>query len=259
MFALVGAIVALRETMQLIADRADPNRRKPPRKLWPELSSPRAECAGPGHAASRSGNDGLNWPWPTRIVMAAITSCVLNRGGKRAGYGYPLAQRQNAAGDTRPAPDQALGNLSYRVGGGSGRRALGALRRRFGRASLDEQLTRLISSVNAQPFGDPTRMRSVAQGLVTWSNKLLGDLEKAPYDRSTARAILQTLLDLKSLRFADYESARDCASILRVVYDDLRVPKDSGSDKQIRKILERLSGPRWMCSLMLTAPAVRQS
>ncbi|HEV8061601.1 MAG TPA: multiheme c-type cytochrome [Gemmataceae bacterium] len=239
-FALVGAIVALRETMQLIADRADPTPKEAAAKLWPEL----AVAAG-GVAPAPATPQAARERWPE--LAMAHSDCygchheLRSKSWRQTrGYGYPLPNGKTLPGiPGRPQiKPWAISLIELAVAQAA--RAPGAPAAEVRTRELDEQLTRLISSVNAQPFGDPTRMRTVAQRLVTWSNKLLGDLQNAPYDQTAARAILLTLLDLKSLRFADYESARECASILRVVYDDLRVPKDSGSDKQIRKILDDL-------------------
>jgi hypothetical protein len=105
---------------------------------------------------------------------------------------------------------------------------------------LNELLIELIASVNAQPFGDPKRLHAAATQCVVWSEILLFHLERSEFDRDGALASLHALLELKSLRFADYESARQCASLLRVIYDDLRTHSPPAADKEILKILDDL-------------------
>src|SRR5262249_18866697 len=88
-FALVGAIVALRETMQLIADRADPAPKESAAKLWPEL----AVAGGP--PTPPSAQSALE-RWPE--VAMAPSECygchheLRSKSWRQTrGYGYPLS------------------------------------------------------------------------------------------------------------------------------------------------------------------------
>lgn len=234
-FALVGAIVALRETMQLIADRADPSPKETVAKLWPELA---VTGGSPVPATAQAALE--RWP-ELAMAHSDCYGCHHELRSKSwrqtRGYGYPLPDGKMLPGiPGRPQiKSWPISLIELAVIQAARKPGAPSVESRTG--ELDKLLTQLIGAVNAQPFGNPKRMREAALQLVAWSNKLLVDLETSTYDPSSCRAILQTLLDLKSLRFADYESARQCASILRVLYDDLRVPADSGMDKQIRKIL----------------------
>jgi hypothetical protein len=239
-FALVGAIVALRETMQLIADRADTAPKEAAGRLWPELL-----VAAGGIAPPPATSTAAHERWPE--LAMAHSDCygchheLRSKSWRQTrGYGYPLPNGKTLPGipgrpQIKPWPisliELAVAQAARRPGAPSTE-----VRTR----ELATLLTRLVVAVNAQPFGDPAQMRKVALEIVAWSNKLTLDLQAAPYDQASAKVILLTLLELKSLRFADYESARECASILRVVYDDMHLPPDAANDKQIRKILDGL-------------------
>jgi hypothetical protein len=235
-FALVGAIVALRETMQLIADRADPSPKETVTKLWPELTAPGGLAVAPTAQAALE-----RWP-ELAMAHSECYGCHHELRSKSwrqtRGYGYPLPDGKLLPGiPGRPQlKSWPITLIELAVIQASHKPGAPSVEARTG--ELEKLLTQMIAAVNAQPFGSPKRMRDVALELVSWSNKLLGDLESSTYDPSSSRAILQTLLDLKSLRFADYETARQCASVLKVVYDDLRLPRDSATDKQFRKVLD---------------------
>jgi hypothetical protein len=222
--------------MQLIADRADPSPKETVTKLWPELAVP----GGP--AAPATAQSALE-RWPE--VAMAHSECygchheLRSKSWRQTrGYGYPLPDGKMLPGiPGRPQiKSWPISLIELAVIRASHKTSAPNVATRT--SELENLLTQMIAAVNAQPFGSPQRMRDAALKLVTWSNNLLTDLEASTYDVSSSRAILQTLLDLKSLRFADYESGRQCASLIRVIYDDLHLPRDSAADKQFRKLLD---------------------
>ena len=238
-FALVGSVVALRETMQLIADRADS---KPvdvdlAKKLWPELLL----GIGPDDkAALTSAAARERWP---ELAMSH-SDCYACHHELRypawrqvRGFGFPLPNGGAIKGipgrpQVKPWPIALLELAIVHAARAPGR--LSAAERT---KELDALLRQLVAATNARPFGDPDKMRAAALALVTWSQKLQADLMAAPYDEASAGELVRSLISLPSLRYADFETARQATSILQVVCDDFRLREDKPADQKIRQLL----------------------
>jgi hypothetical protein len=113
-------------------------------------------------------------------------------------------------------------------------------------AALQIHVKKLANACNARTFGQPEEVRTVAAGLIAWCDELIDTLRRTKYDRSSALALMHHLCHLfektpsaKELgRVPDYESARQLASLLQVVYDDWRGPAAAG--KEAHKVLASL-------------------
>ena len=205
-FALVGAIVALRETMQLIADRAATDPKEAAGRLWPELLLPVGGVA-PAPPTPQAAHE--RWP-ELAMAHSECYGCHHERSKswrQTRGYGYP-PERKDARRRSRPAADQVVAHFHDRAGGIAGGPPSGITICRCTNARAGRAANQADSGgKNAQPFGDPARMRTAAR-----SGRLVEQSDSgstiAPYDSGFRRALLLTLADLKSLRFADYESAR---------------------------------------------------
>ena len=238
--AIVGAVVAFRTSMQMIADRTDSTSKIAPAMLWPELTAV-TNGLKPEQATSQAALE--RWP-ELAMAHSDCYGCHHELRSKSwrqtRGYGYILSNGKTHPGNPgRPQTKQwpiALLELAA-VQAAQQSASTPAVTRMD---ELNKFLIELIASVNAQPFGDPKRLHAAATQCVVWSNRLLRDLERSDFDRNGALASLNALLELQSLRFADYESARQCASLLRVIYDDLRVHGPLAADKEILKILDDL-------------------
>jgi nitrate/TMAO reductase-like tetraheme cytochrome c subunit len=239
-FALVGSLVALRETMQLARDRADLNARDPA-TVWPELlvglSAEQAK-----DAAGLRGLAEKRWP----EIALAHSDCFachhdLKYPGFRQerGFGYALTGRDKV----RTIPGRPLvrawplGMIELDAQFAGKPAALDA---------LDVRLKALARASNARPFGQPQEIGKATAALVSWCDEVLADLRSAPCTRDSALRMLHGLCKLydatgsgKEPLIPDYETARQLGAVLKVVYEEVQ-PRDA-HDVQIQAILKELT------------------
>lgn len=239
-FALVGSVIALRETMQLIADRANPKPTEPAQELWPELL---LSAMGNGKVPLTPEAARERWP---ELAMAH-SDCYACHHELRypawrqfRGYGFPLpdgAMHKGFPGRPQIKPwPIALIELAIVHAA----RAPGSISAADRTRELTGLLTQLLVAADARPFGEPDKMRAAALVLVKWSQKLETDLWNAPYDAASTREIVRALIGLRSLRYADYETARQSASILQVACEDLGLLEGGPANSAVREILADL-------------------
>jgi hypothetical protein len=223
--ALVGSAVALRETMKLVAARADAEA-KMPKVLWPELLLGDKAGALPDDAKLKAE---FKDRWP-EIAMATSDCFACHHdlkypGFRQArGFGYTLSGRVHIpVKPGRPVvrmwPTALLQSAAAYAGNG----------KRL--EDLEARLRTLAQACDARPFGDPAQVRTAATDLVKWSDDLIAKLIADPYTRDSVLKLMHNLTSLYDVPNAkagsrtlvpDYEAAREVASILAVAYDDWR-------------------------------------
>ena len=238
-FALVGAIVALRSTMKLIAERTNSKATDDPAKLWPELVS------ALGGVKPEQATQLAQERWPdlamTHYDCYGCHHDLRSKSWRQTrGYGYVLPNGELLPGNPGRPQVKPWPVALIEIAAAQAAKKPGARSAAERTAELSKLLTEMVRSVNARPFGDFEQIHNAALKLVAWSDGVLVDLESSTFDPDSVREIFKSLLNLKSLQFADYETARQCASLLRVIYDDLQVPPGNAGDPQIRKILDDL-------------------
>jgi hypothetical protein len=243
-FALVGGVVAFRETLRLARDRADTDS-KYPLAYWPEL-------------ADGQGGEDLNAAakkrWPE--IALAHSDCYachhdLRVPGIRAprGFGYLLPGLDvKRAFPGRPLvrgwSTAALQAAAFHADKGKPDARLKDLR---------DKLNALTDACNAQPYGRPEAIKAATGALIAWCDTLAADVNKAGYDTDSVRDLMQHLCRLyapdeakadakKPPVIPDYEQAREIASILEVLYEEYNLnggKDDKAADalKQLRKDL----------------------
>jgi hypothetical protein len=241
--ALVGSIIALRETMQLIADRADMSSPEEPARVWPELLVPENEGQDPDPMKVSRQMAEQRWP---ELAMTHFDCFACHHDlrypgwRQQRGYGYQLPDGQRIKGipgrpQVRPWP-MGLVELGIRhvaskdKGGGKD----ADVKKRS--TELGKHFKNLLQACNTAPFGKPKQIRNAALDLVNWSQRLIDELMKAKYDEETALELLHATCSVRSSTYADYETARQITSLFQVVYEDLN--PSHRDDKEIRQILK---------------------
>jgi hypothetical protein len=246
-FALVGGVVAFRESMKLARDRADLNA-KTPQWAWPELLVGLDEM-DLKDADKIKGQVDRRWP---ELAMAHSDCYACHHDLKYPGYrqergfGYQLARRDRI----RVTPGRPLirswpiGTLELGITL-SGKTAQ--------RDTLDARLRAVAKACNNRPFGRREQVGTAAGDVVKWCDDLIKDLRTPSlYTKGSALRFLHGLCDLYAAPegrdgrkpvIADYETARQVAMVLQVVYDDWRPAgaKDESAQKLFREMTESLN------------------
>ncbi len=236
-FTLVGNVVSLRKQMKLVRDRSDLKSERPA-TLWPELLSGLSEddAKNPDKVRALAGP---RWP-DLALAHSDCYAChhELNYPGYRQGrgYGYQLFGKPAI----RTIPGRTLIRqwpLSFIEGN------IGLVNQPQRLDDLQALLTDLAKSSTAVPFGRPEQVGRDASKVVVWCDQLLVELNKPAH--FTKDSGLRFMLDLckiydpKGGSTPDYETARQVASALRVMYEDLR-GKDP-KDDEIQKLFKKLT------------------
>jgi hypothetical protein len=242
-FALVGGVVAFRETMRLAHDRAD-LASKYQLAYWPELADGQG---GEDH------NEAARKRWPE--IALAHSDCYachhdLKVPGIRAprGFGYLLPGLDvKRAIPGRPLlrtwPTAALQAAAFHADKGKPEERLKALK-----AKLDA----LTDASNARPYGRPEDIRKATEDLIQWSNDLIKALEAARFDNDSVRDTMQYLARLYAPEekkaddktpagrtvIPDFEQARTIASILEVLHEEYEL--NGGKDDNAQAALDQL-------------------
>lgn len=238
-FALVGAAIALRDTMRLAADRADASP-KSPKVLWPELL---LDVKG-GLPADDSLKGEFKGRWPE--IAMATSDCYachhdLKFPGFRQvrGFGYTLsAGSRIAARAGRPLvrmwPTALVETCTAYAGNGAAT------------TEFEGKLKALAAACDVQPFGEPGQIQTTTRDLATWADGLAKKLNAASYTRESVQKMMQNLCSLyepkdgkSSPLVPDYESAKQIASLLAVAYEDYRGAEPA--DPKVEAVLNQLS------------------
>jgi hypothetical protein len=238
-------VVALRETMNLAAERAV-TEAKSPAMVWPEL------LMGPGAAKSSDAKEMSSLArdrWP-ELAMAHSDCYACHHDLKypgfrqQRGYGYhlpggPLISTAPGRPTIRGWP---LALLKAGVVQAGKPAQLGV---------LEEDLKALARTCNARPFGDPAGVANDARTLIKWCDAMIADLRSpALYSKETLQKLLVDQCSLydtptkasstkESIVFIpDYETARQLASLIQVVYQDWRQggPGSSEMDAALKRL-----------------------
>jgi hypothetical protein len=192
---LVGAAVALRSAMRLLADEAARSVRT---QGGGGLDFASFDCAACHHnlkssswrQASGSTGRPAERPWSAALVRLVIL---------------------HTAADDPEASRQQL-------------------------ADFEKALKEVHAGFTARPLGDVRRVGPAAQQLAKWADDLARQAAKAPCDAEHARKLLHQLPALYQTRTVDYDSARDIAWALRVMYHEL----EPNPDKEAMEALDAL-------------------
>ena len=179
---VLGGVVALRETVELIRDLARPATSRRP--SWPELST--FDCTAchhdlrnpngqqTRHEELRTGRPTMH-AWPTALVRLAI---------------YHIS-------DDR---DEYVRKLD----------------------DFTEKLSAVRAEFEATPFGDPPALRKAAADLSLWlTDDLIAPVAAKPFDDNAVQRSRKMLVHIGSAERHDYDSARQIAWALRTLYCDL--------------------------------------
>lgn len=240
-FALIGGVVALRETMKLAADRADRDI-KSPKTAWPEMLM--GTVAAPTDDQLRADFDG-RWP---EIAMAHSDCFACHHDLKypgfrqTRGFGFSLSARERISS----RPGRPLVRMWPTALIETGLTYTGAKTDGF-----ESRLRALAKACDVRPFGHPAQIKATGDDLVKWSNDLIGQLRDAKYDRDAVHKLMLGLCNLWDIPEAkpgvptlfvpapDYESARQIASLLAVAYEDYR-GKDA-ADPNVAAVLAKFT------------------
>jgi len=217
--AMIGNIVALRESMELLASRADvEHASKDELQRWPELAindrvrnDPRFDdpTRFPALAQSR-------WP-EMAMTHADCLAChhELRDPAWRQERGF-------VATPGRPMPRSFPLNLleiSIAEYGKPG-----------DRERFDLRLAQLYEAFDARPFGVASEVRDTANDLADWADRFYRDrLRDADFTADRGPILARRLCEQNRDAILDYDSARQIASALQIIYRDW-------SDRQERPI-----------------------
>jgi hypothetical protein len=195
--ALVGAAVSLRESMRLLA-RQSAACLKSDDPDGRALDYASLECSACHHDLRPPGRG------PGRDAPGAA--------GRGPGYArrWPAAligpALRHAYGDKAPREAEAFRGLWEKVEAG----------------------------LRARPDGDPARAGPAAEALARWADELAGAVSRCPIDRADGERALAGLLRLPEDEAPDYDSARQIAWAVAIVYREQgqqgRPAKDAGAE-----------------------------
>jgi hypothetical protein len=213
-FALVGSVVALRETMKLARDQA--RAVKDDAARWPEIAMAHSDCYACHHelrAPSYRQARGFGYQLAGRDIIRTIPGRPIIRA-------WPLGLVQFSA-DFAEKPDQI--------------------------GKLDGLLRGLAKATNVRPFGNPADIASDTDKVVAWCDELLAalnDPDPKKYNRDLAVQQMQKLCDLYAPNKAgptpDFETARQIASVLKAMYEEVLLDKSgkSPTDERARQAMK---------------------
>jgi len=192
-FALVGGLVALRESLTLLAQEAAASKPAPVGAAWPDFA--RFDCYACHHEL-RAG-DGASW--------------------------RQLRRRASSPGRPMP-PEWPLALVRLGIGAAEAQTAAA------GEDRFRQHLAALYDGVRMRPFGEPETTAKAAGDIVTWIDSLLGHLNHAVIDDRQARQLLERLCEIALETIPDDSSARQIAWAFRVIYHE-STPKDKRDPK----------------------------
>jgi hypothetical protein len=205
---MVGNIVALREAMNLLADRADVNSATPHElAIWPELALNEEVRDDPRFDDPDEFRSLALGRWPEMaLTHADCLSChhELRSPGWRQRRGF-------VASPGRPMPRPfplALIELNLDQYGDAS-----------DRSEFDVLLRRLNEAFGSRPFGRPDEVRDAARTLANWADAFHDQrLKSANFALASGPTLLRRLCELNLDRISDYDTARQVASAFQVIY-----------------------------------------
>ncbi len=189
---LVGELVALRESLKLLA---------------------------PDTAATRPATSGAAWPDFARF------DCYACHHELRAGDAAPGRQLRQSGSFGRPMPPEwPLVLVPLGIGAAGGQTAP------VEEEQFRKHVAAMSEGVRMRPFGDPDATAKATGDFVTWIDSLLKRLDHAVIDHRQARELLERLGEIAGEPIPDYNSARQIAWAFRVIYRE-STPKDKRDPK----------------------------
>jgi hypothetical protein len=228
-----GSLVALQDTMALIADRSQLNAEGDRRHRYPELA--RSDAAG-----------NVTWLWPE--VAMAHSDCYachheLQSRSWRQQRGYDL---RLAGGTVVGIPGRPqvrrwpLELVDWSLQGVAKDREACVRNIRTYRDKVEA----LYQACNQQPFGEPGKVREAARALDEWSAAVLKEqFTQARFDPAAVPDRLRQLCTLPAARYADYETARQIAAAFETLYGgwDPQASKAPGIPPLLHKLDQELN------------------
>jgi hypothetical protein len=99
-------------------------------------------------------------------------------------------------------------------------------------------MKKVNDAFSARPYGDPEQIQSAAAAMRKWANAFARKLNAGTIDAKTARALLSRFAPLYAgAKLLDYDSARQVAWSFEVIYDELNGKK---GDPRVRKLLSAM-------------------
>ncbi len=97
----------------------------------------------------------------------------------------------------------------------------GSAESEFGRAEFERRLAPLRASLNAQPFGEPDKIKASAVNLDKWCAAALDKLKTKTFDKGSSRQSLEQLLAVSDHRVMDFDSVRQIGWALQALVSDV--------------------------------------
>jgi hypothetical protein len=203
--ALYGAVLTLRQSVQLLADEAGGTVRRPANT----------------NSEKPSGSDSTAAVWPE----FALYDCGMCHHDLR----YPAWRQARAEGGSPGRPQiprwpQALVGVAIDQVSGTDPTAAEKIKRDFA-----SQLANLDAPFIKQPFGNASTIAEPATQLTAFLDNLLGQMKQLPYDRRSAIAALRQLCNAATEKAPDYDSARQLAWAFETIYESLPPPGQESS------------------------------
>jgi hypothetical protein len=226
---LVGGLVALRQTMRLVADRADLEAKKDLNQRWPELLYlPTNPARGPADV------------WE-EAAMAHSDCCACHHELKSEGWRLERSPDLALPGGRKVA--WTHGRVPLRrwptalVEPGIGRLTVPGGETA---STLASGLAAVYKACNARPFGDPRVVGPAAASVSQWPAGKLGD-KKLLFQPGQPSEILLQLCTLAESRPADFETARQLAAAFRAIHAEWDPKGDKAPD--VPRLLKKLDEP----------------
>lgn len=119
-------------------------------------------------------------------------------------------------------------------------------------AEYQANVAELARAFDARPFGDPGAIACAARKHATWADKLISNLIKRRYDPNETYSLLQQLCSVPKTDHLDYDSARQVAWAISIIYNKDVIPKPPNHE-QIVPVIGRMTK-----GLKLALPSGRQ-
>jgi hypothetical protein len=201
---LIGGVIALRESMRLLAAEAGGEARAEAQvSAWPDCA--RLECYSCHHDLESPGY--RHW-----------------RQLRGFGHRFEDLKLKGTPGhpQPRPWPLALLRPALVQLERGTEPQPI--------RDALRESLAELYRSLAARPTGDPEEVARAAHRLEAAAQALLDALTASRFDNTTPLRLLSALAAIPDDEFPDYDSARQVAWAARSMYADCR-PRPANDDR----------------------------
>jgi hypothetical protein len=230
--ALIGGGIAFRDQMKLITARSDA-KGKQHLKNWPELALP-----------TFAGEKAVQPLWP-QLAMATSDCGACHHELKvpswrqQRGYGLCLIDGSRIPLAPGRPPIRNWPISLFEVGlqwlaenDKDGKNRVGQLKGRLGP---------LYATCNSRPFGDMGKVHRSAEAVWRWAVPLVDrKFVAARWDRSRMLQLLRHLCQLPARSDLDFESARQLAMAIDVVYGEWSSKEGPKNQEEIRRLLAGL-------------------